>query len=146
MHTLRTVSLLVVVVACVKATKPRPCPGYTAKNVKKTASTLTADLTLAGEACNIYGADIPELRLEVGYDDGMFPTFGERDGLGAPADHGRLHNPIKILGSMSKFWIRRTNDTRFLRIFSHVRQAAGHNPLDPIFALTFRNHHSLSKL
>lgn len=78
MHTLRTVSLLVVVVACVKAT---PCPGYTAKNVKKTASTLTADLTLAGEGCNIYGADIPELRLEVGYDDGMFPTFSQRDSI-----------------------------------------------------------------
>lgn len=73
MHTLRAVSLLAAVVACAKATTP--CPGYTAKNVKKTASTLTADLTLAGRGCNIYGTDIPELRLEVTYDDGIFPTF-----------------------------------------------------------------------
>lgn len=75
MHTLRTVSLLVVVVACAKAVATTPCPGYTAKNVKKTFSTLTADLTLAGKGCNIYGADIPELRLEVTYDDGTFPNL-----------------------------------------------------------------------
>lgn len=73
MYTLRTASLLIVAVACVKAVATTtPCPGYTAKNVKKTASTLTADLTLAGKGCNIYGVDIPELRLEVTYDDGMF--------------------------------------------------------------------------
>ncbi|KAI5837213.1 alpha-glucosidase [Morchella snyderi] len=45
------------------------CPGYNAKNIKKTANTLTADLQLAGKGCNIYGADIAELRLEVTYDD-----------------------------------------------------------------------------
>ncbi|KAI1778152.1 glycoside hydrolase family 31 protein [Hypoxylon cercidicola] len=44
------------------------CPGYTASNVVKTASGLTADLTLAGEACNVYGADLQDLTLEVSYD------------------------------------------------------------------------------
>lgn len=48
------------------------CPGYNAKNIKKTANTLSADLQLAGQGCNIYGADIAELRLEVTYDDGLF--------------------------------------------------------------------------
>lgn len=41
------------------------CPGYTASNVTKTQYGLTADLTLAGEACNVYGTDITDLRLTV---------------------------------------------------------------------------------
>ncbi|KAI2469457.1 glycoside hydrolase family 31 protein [Annulohypoxylon bovei var. microspora] len=44
------------------------CPGYTASNVVKTASGLTADLTLAGDACNVYGTDLKDLTLEVSYD------------------------------------------------------------------------------
>ncbi|XDG04336.1 hypothetical protein ABKA04_003951 [Annulohypoxylon sp. FPYF3050] len=44
------------------------CPGYKASNVVKTASGLTADLTLAGEACNVYGTDLKDLTLEVSYD------------------------------------------------------------------------------
>ncbi|OTA70412.1 glycoside hydrolase family 31 protein [Hypoxylon sp. EC38] len=44
------------------------CPGYTASNVVKTAAGLTADLTLAGEACNVYGTDLKDLTLEVSYD------------------------------------------------------------------------------
>lgn len=47
------------------------CPGYKASNVVKTASGLTADLTLAGEACNVYGTDLKDLTLEVSYDTGM---------------------------------------------------------------------------
>jgi alpha-glucosidase len=47
------------------------CPGYKASNVQTTASTLTADLTLAGEACNVYGTDLTDLVLEVSYDTGM---------------------------------------------------------------------------
>ncbi|KAI1402580.1 glycoside hydrolase family 31 protein [Hypoxylon fuscum] len=44
------------------------CPGYTASNIVKTASGLTADLTLAGEGCNVYGTDLEDLTLEVSYD------------------------------------------------------------------------------
>ncbi|KAI0885492.1 glycoside hydrolase family 31 protein [Annulohypoxylon maeteangense] len=44
------------------------CPGYKASNVVKTASGLTADLTLAGAACNVYGTDVKDLTLEVSYD------------------------------------------------------------------------------
>ncbi|KAI1502595.1 family 31 glycosyl hydrolase [Biscogniauxia marginata] len=44
------------------------CPGYTASNIQTTASGLTADLTLAGEACNVYGTDLEDLSLEVSYD------------------------------------------------------------------------------
>ncbi len=43
------------------------CPGYTASNVLRTPYGLTALLTLAGEACNVYGTDIDALNLTVEY-------------------------------------------------------------------------------
>lgn len=43
------------------------CPGYKATNVQETKNGLTADLTLAGEACNVYGNDVEELILQVEY-------------------------------------------------------------------------------
>lgn len=43
------------------------CPGYKASNVKNTTSGLTADLTLAGTACNVYGTDLTDLTLTVEY-------------------------------------------------------------------------------
>lgn len=46
------------------------CPGYTASNVVTTDSTLTADLTLAGDACNVYSDDIKDLKLLVEYQTG----------------------------------------------------------------------------
>ena len=48
------------------------CPGYRASNVVSTGSTLTADLTLNGPACNVYGTDLTELKLVVEYQTGMF--------------------------------------------------------------------------
>jgi alpha-glucosidase len=47
------------------------CPGYTASNVQTAGSTVTADLTLAGDACNAYGNDLTNLRLLVEYQTGM---------------------------------------------------------------------------
>lgn len=46
------------------------CPGYTATNVKSSGSTLTADLSLAGKACNVFGTDIQQLKLQVVYETG----------------------------------------------------------------------------
>lgn len=43
------------------------CPGYEASNVKKSDSSITADLTLAGDACDAYGKDIKDLKLLVEY-------------------------------------------------------------------------------
>ena len=43
------------------------CPGYKASNVVRTPYGLTADLTLAGTACNVYGTDIQALNLTVEY-------------------------------------------------------------------------------
>ncbi|KAB8290832.1 hypothetical protein EYC80_008469 [Monilinia laxa] len=44
------------------------CPGYTASNIKTTSSSLSADLTLAGPACNTYGTDLKQLTLKVVYE------------------------------------------------------------------------------
>lgn len=46
------------------------CPGYKASNVKTTSSSLTADLSLAGKACNVYGTDLTDLTLSVVYETG----------------------------------------------------------------------------
>ena len=43
------------------------CPGYVATNVKSNGATLTANLQLAGTACNAYGYDLKELLLKVEY-------------------------------------------------------------------------------
>ncbi|KAI0160430.1 family 31 glycosyl hydrolase [Xylariaceae sp. FL1272] len=44
------------------------CPGYTATNiVENRVGGFTADLVLAGDACNVYGTDIPELSLLIEY-------------------------------------------------------------------------------
>ncbi|PNP42332.1 hypothetical protein TGAMA5MH_06014 [Trichoderma gamsii] len=43
------------------------CPGYNASNVRVTPTGVTADLTLAGAACNVYGTDLPNLILQVTY-------------------------------------------------------------------------------
>lgn len=43
------------------------CPGYSASNVQESANGLTADLSLAGDACNAFGTDLPNLTLTVEY-------------------------------------------------------------------------------
>ncbi|KAF2139822.1 glycoside hydrolase family 31 protein [Aplosporella prunicola CBS 121167] len=43
------------------------CPGYTASDVSQNDYGFTALLTLAGEACNVYGNDIETLNLTVAY-------------------------------------------------------------------------------
>ena len=48
------------------------CPGYVAKNIETTPSSLTADLALAGTPCNVFGQDIVALKLSVVYEDGNF--------------------------------------------------------------------------
>lgn len=43
------------------------CPGYIASNAQESSFGLTADLTLAGTACNVYGNEINDLWLSVQY-------------------------------------------------------------------------------
>lgn len=44
------------------------CPGYKATGVSTVGPKLTANLVLAGKACNVYGKDIEKLKLEVTYE------------------------------------------------------------------------------
>ena len=43
------------------------CPGYKASQVQEDDHGLTAVLTLAGDACNVYGTDVEVLNLKVEY-------------------------------------------------------------------------------
>lgn len=43
------------------------CPGYTASNLQNSSTGFTADLELAGSACNVYGTDVEYLTLTVEY-------------------------------------------------------------------------------
>jgi alpha-glucosidase len=43
------------------------CSGYKASNVVETSNSLSADLTLIGDGCNVYGHDIADLVLSVEY-------------------------------------------------------------------------------
>ena len=54
------------------------CPGYTASNVQQDSSSLTADLTLAGDACSVYGDDIVDLKLLVEYQSGRQLSKGNK--------------------------------------------------------------------
>jgi alpha-glucosidase len=49
------------------------CPGYKATNVQTNGSKLSADLVLAGQACNVYGEDVQKLKLEVQYETREHP-------------------------------------------------------------------------
>ena len=51
------------------------CPGYKASGVETTGNGLTATLTLAGTACNVYGTDLEELTLTVEYQSGKALKF-----------------------------------------------------------------------
>jgi hypothetical protein len=55
--------------------KPKDgCPGYEASNVVQSANRLTADLKLAGPACDTYGDDLDNLKLEVECQTGKYST------------------------------------------------------------------------
>ena len=43
------------------------CPGYKGSEIIRTESGLTATLTLAGKACNVYGNDVETLTISVEY-------------------------------------------------------------------------------
>ena len=75
---MKTSILSSVLLALVAGASPTPssiqargietCPGYKAQNVHVEATKVTADLVLAGTACNIYGTDLQNLVLEVNYE------------------------------------------------------------------------------
>ena len=57
-------------VAGTYAASPSDCPGYSVSNIIEAGGTLTADLKLTGDACDIYGTDLVDLKLLVEYQTG----------------------------------------------------------------------------
>ncbi|KAI1129267.1 glycosyl hydrolases family 31-domain-containing protein [Nemania abortiva] len=83
------------------------CPGYTASNVVESDGKLTADLGLAGTACNIYGTDLTDLKLLVEYqtdsrlhvkiyDAGLQVYQIQESVLPRPSSHGVLASDAAI--------------------------------------------------
>jgi alpha-glucosidase len=67
---MRGVSLLLGLAGAAVAASVDSCPGYNAGAIVSSRSSLTADLSLAGDACNAYGDDVDNLRLLVEYQTG----------------------------------------------------------------------------
>ena len=65
-------SLLYGIAALGLVSAQKSCPGYRASNVQQTANGVTANLNLAGTACNIYGSDLRNLTLTVEYQSGRW--------------------------------------------------------------------------
>lgn len=63
--------LVALVGAAVISPRDVQCPGYKVSNVKESDNSLTADLSLAGKACNTYGTDLQSLKLLVEHQTGM---------------------------------------------------------------------------
>lgn len=64
---MRSATSLFALAVAAAAVSVDDCPGYKASNVEQTNSGVTADLTLAGKACNVYGKDLQDLKLVVEY-------------------------------------------------------------------------------
>lgn len=50
------------------------CSGYKATNVKTSGASLTADLTLNGKGCAVFGPDVQKLSLKVVYETSKFSS------------------------------------------------------------------------
>lgn len=64
--------------AYVETSQLDACPGYNAVNIKTSGANLTADLQLSGKACNIFGADIQSLKLEVTYETSAYSIICQK--------------------------------------------------------------------
>lgn len=59
--------------AAVPLRRAEDCPGYKASNVVRSKNGITADLTLAGSACNLYSPDIADLEFTAEWQTGRCP-------------------------------------------------------------------------
>lgn len=106
------------------------CPGYKANNIKHTSLGISATLTLAGNACNVYGDDVDSLQFSVEYQSAdrvhieISPTFIGKNNeswfvppadimAAAPTDSDAEHtasmNDLDFTwGNEPTFWIKMT--------------------------------------
>jgi alpha-glucosidase len=118
------------------------CPGYKASSIVRTPYGLSADLSLAGPGCNVYGTDIDALSLTVEYQSSdrlhveIIPTYidssnsswyilpevlVQKPSIDADANSTTLDNDLNFIWS---------NDPTFS--FTIVRQSTG----DVLFSTT----------
>ena len=74
------------------------CPGYKADNVKRTASSLKADLTLVGTPCNVYGKDLYELQFLAEWQTGTLDVIWD-----ALLQHNRLFHYFPLFSSSKTY-------------------------------------------
>ena len=65
------------------------CPGYKAANIVTSGASITAELSLRGKECNVFGPDVKKLQLQADYESGTFTVnYGESNSV-----HGNCFPP-----------------------------------------------------
>ena len=70
-----------IVLGAQKLDRLAKCPGYNASNFRSGPDGLTADLSLAGPACNVFGEDLIKLVLKVTYETSQSFPVGMHEGF-----------------------------------------------------------------
>ncbi|OAG14111.1 hypothetical protein CC77DRAFT_1067362 [Alternaria alternata] len=93
----------------------RICPGYKAANVVTSDNAITADLSLAGPACNAYGNEISDLVLEVQYQNAAQLNVKIYPKYVTPSNRSLyiLDESLSPSGSVSRGCTANNSDLRF---------------------------------
>ncbi|KAJ5669399.1 hypothetical protein N7462_010469 [Penicillium macrosclerotiorum] len=94
------------------------CPGYKASNVKHSNNGFSATLTLAGEACNVYGTDVDSLEFAVDW---------------LAQDRVNVHITPTYVDASNKSWYHLSEDLV-------PRPKAGRRSADRDFEVTWTNN------
>ncbi|KAI5118349.1 hypothetical protein M0805_009152 [Coniferiporia weirii] len=127
------------------------CPGYTLGSLQNTAAGLTAQLSLAGPACNAFSSDIANLTIEVTYETqsrlhvNIFDTANQQfrvpesvvsrpapsstKGLLEKSDLQFNYNP-----SPFEFWITRRSEPDGVPLFDTRKSSLPQTPIPPVIA------------
>lgn len=103
-----------------RAANASACPGYTATNIDVTESGLTADLSLAGTACNTYSEDLQELKLVVEHQTGMLllPNIIAPPNVAVVTGRRLIH--VQMIAFMSRSTTQGSTSFRSKKMFSLV--------------------------
>ncbi|TFK33736.1 glycosyl hydrolases family 31-domain-containing protein [Crucibulum laeve] len=126
------------------------CPGYTLGSVKETKTGLTAQLSLAGSACNAFGNDIANLTIQVTYESktrlhvNIFDTADKQFTIPesvverpAPPTASFTQNSDLVFNfenSPFAFWITRRSEPKATPLFDTRITSLPKAPIGPIIA------------
>ncbi|KAL6305606.1 glycosyl hydrolases family 31-domain-containing protein [Sparassis latifolia] len=124
------------------------CPGYTLSSLTETASGLTAQLNLAGPACNAFGQDISNLTLQVNYDTetrlhvNIFDTANAQFtippsviSLAPPSEIGAAHTSDLVFNyepAPFAFWVTRRSAPDEQPLFDTRIASLPQTPIPPV--------------